>query len=95
MFENRPLSADDLQSSIIPVGDKGHIEIRPLTTDELSPRQQLTIAGREVTSDDDAVIELFIPLEEQLTAYPVTAGFPLANDTLYMPCGEDAVIDYP
>jgi len=37
MFENRPLSADDLQSSIIPVGDKGHIEIRPLTTDELSP----------------------------------------------------------
>jgi hypothetical protein len=29
MFENRPLSADDLQNSIIPVGDKGHIEIRP------------------------------------------------------------------
>ena len=24
-------------SNIIPVGDKGHIEIRPLTTDELSP----------------------------------------------------------
>ena len=30
-----------------------------------------------------------------LTAYPVTAAFPLANDTLYMPCGEDAVIDCP
>ena len=38
MFENRPLSADDLQNSIIPVGNKGHIEIRPLTTDELPPR---------------------------------------------------------
>ena len=37
MFDNRPLSADDLQNSIIPVGDKGHIEIRPLTTDELPP----------------------------------------------------------
>ena len=37
MFENRPLSADDLQNSIIPVGDKGHIEIRPLATDELPP----------------------------------------------------------
>ena len=37
MFENRPLSADDLQNSIIPVGDKGHIGIRPLTTDELPP----------------------------------------------------------
>jgi hypothetical protein len=24
-------------NSIIPVGDKGHIEIRPLTTDELPP----------------------------------------------------------
>jgi hypothetical protein len=24
LFENRPLSADDLQNSIIPVGDKGH-----------------------------------------------------------------------
>ena len=37
MFENRPLSADDLQNCIIPVVDKGHIEIRPLTTDELPP----------------------------------------------------------
>lgn len=37
MFENRPLSADDLQNSIIPVGDKGYIEIRPLATDELPP----------------------------------------------------------
>ena len=37
MFDNRPLSADDLQNSIIPVGDKGHIEIRPLTKDELPP----------------------------------------------------------
>ena len=37
MFENRPLSADDLQNSIIPVGNKGHIEIRPLATDELPP----------------------------------------------------------
>ena len=38
MFENRPLSADDLQNSIIPVGDKGHIEIRPLATDDYLQR---------------------------------------------------------
>ena len=37
MFENRPSATDDLQKSIIPVGDSGHIEIRPLTTDELPP----------------------------------------------------------
>ena len=75
----------------------GHIRVRlwSSTREIFLPRQQLTIAGREVTSDDDAVIELFIPLEEQRTAYPVTAAFPLANDTLYMPCGEDAVIDCP
>lgn len=38
MFENRPSTTDDLQKSIIPVGDSGHIEIRPLTTDELTLR---------------------------------------------------------
>ena len=37
MFENRPLVADELQKSIIPVGDSGHIEIRPLTADEFPP----------------------------------------------------------
>ena len=46
MFENRPLSADDLQNSIIPVGDKGHIEIRPLTTDELPPAIEKLIRRR-------------------------------------------------
>lgn len=37
MFENRPLAADDLRRSIIPVSDSGHIEIRPLTADEFPP----------------------------------------------------------
>ena len=35
MFESRPSATDDLQKSIIPVGDSGHIEIRPLTKDKL------------------------------------------------------------
>ena len=35
--EQRRSESPDLQNSIIPVGDKGHIEIRPLTTDELPP----------------------------------------------------------
>jgi predicted nuclease of restriction endonuclease-like (RecB) superfamily len=37
VFENRPLAANDLQKSIIPVGDSGHIEIRPLIADEFPP----------------------------------------------------------
>lgn len=37
IFDNRPLATDDLRTNIIPVGDSGRIEIRPLTTDELTP----------------------------------------------------------
>ena len=33
----RRTKRNTLQNSIIPIGDKGHIEIRPLTTDELPP----------------------------------------------------------
>ena len=43
MFENRPSPADDLQNSIIPVGDEGHIVVRPLTTDELPPETFLSL----------------------------------------------------
>ena len=37
IFDNRPLATDDLRTNIIPVGDSRRIEIRPLTTDELTP----------------------------------------------------------
>ena len=39
LFENRPLSTDDLEMPMILMGDNNHIEIRPLTTDELSPEE--------------------------------------------------------
>ena len=37
MFENRPLSMDDLSNTTVSIGKQGLIEIRPLTTDELTP----------------------------------------------------------
>ena len=39
LFENRPLSTDDLEMPMILMGDNNHIAIRPLTTDELSPEE--------------------------------------------------------
>ena len=35
VFENRPLSTDDLEISRILVGDNDYIAIRPLTADDL------------------------------------------------------------
>ena len=39
LFDNRPLLADELEISMIPMGNSEHITIRPLTTDELSPEE--------------------------------------------------------
>lgn len=36
LFENRPLLADEMAETVIPVGDATHILIRPLSADELS-----------------------------------------------------------
>lgn len=52
----------------------------------------ITVAGRHVTSDENGHVALFIPLELQQKAYHVTASIPMANDSIYMPCGEDDVI---
>ena len=35
LFENRPLSTDDLEMPMILMGDNNHIAIRPLTADDL------------------------------------------------------------
>lgn len=37
LFENRPLSADDLSDMVVPVGNVSRIIIRPLMADELRP----------------------------------------------------------
>ncbi len=52
----------------------------------------VTVDGHEVMSDETGQVRLQIPLQEQQTAYCVTAAVPLETDSLYMPCGEDDVI---
>lgn len=57
------------------------------------PGIRMTIAGREVVSDDNGRIQLFIPLEEQKTSYYVESSVPLEIPVVSPPCGpNDAVV---
>ena len=56
-------------------------------------RANVQVGTHWTQSDTNGLIELDIPIEEQRIAYPVTIDH--YTDTLYMPCGEDAVIVLP
>lgn len=62
------------------------------TTETCVTNTTINVAGRSVNSDENGMVSLFIPLEEQRRAYPVKASFPLENDSIYMPLGEDAAL---
>lgn len=53
-------------------------------------RADVRVADNKVRVGSDALVELDIPIDEQRTAYPVVIDNQI--DTIYMPCGEDAVI---
>lgn len=46
------------------------------------------IGGHQVTSDADGLVSLTIPLESQRKTYPISASIPLAEDSVYLPCGD-------
>ncbi len=52
----------------------------------------VTIAGYSTVSDENGNVSLLVPLEKQHTKYHIQASVPLLKDTIYMPCGEDAVV---
>lgn len=52
----------------------------------------LFVEKYEVTTDEDGCASIFIPLEAQKKAYRVSAPFPLQNDILTMPAGENDVL---
>ena len=64
-----------------------------LWSDGPRPGNTVNIAGHEVTSDSEGVIRLQIPLAEQRTFYRIAASLPLVNDTLFMPCGDDDILE--
>lgn len=53
---------------------------------------EVQVNGRKTISDKNGYVMLFIPLENQQTAYQVETNIPLVNDTIYMPCGENDVV---
>ena len=64
----------------------GHVKFRVI-----GKRQTLRIAGYEVLPEVDGMVEISLPIEEQRTSYPVE--WANGQDTLYMPCGEDDIIE--
>lgn len=54
--------------------------------------EPLTIGEFEASSDAQGKVSCFIPLESQRKSYKVTTSFPLLNDTIHAPCGNDDVI---
>lgn len=56
------------------------------------PNVRLLIDGHEAVTDAEGAFDIFIPLAEQRTAYPVTAPVQLDVDTIYTPCGKNNVL---
>lgn len=48
----------------------------------------VNIDGFTATSDADGWVCLTIPLENQRKTYPLSAGIPLVDDSVYLPCGD-------
>lgn len=70
----------------------GHVHFH-LMGPEHPERAEITIENYCVQSDEHGLVELDIPIAEQKTQYSVTIN--RHSDTIYMPCGEDAVILLP
>ena len=72
----------------------GNVHFRLWNPDTEKPEAnaEIEIAGMITTSDNDGRVTLFVPLEVQQTKYVIKSSIPLANDTIYLPCGPDDVV---
>jgi hypothetical protein len=69
-----------------------HFHLWDPNAEEFVADTQVEIAGHKTTSDQDGLVELFIPLEQQRPTYQIVTNIPLDNDKIVMPCGTDAVV---
>ncbi len=81
----------DIKRNPLKYGDVRFL-LRDLNTEQCIPNTRIEIDGHPVTSGPDGQVTLFIPLEQQKQAYFVKAPFPLVDDTIHMPCGENDAI---
>lgn len=72
----------------------GDIKFRLWNADKESPiaNTEMEIAELSAISDEKGRVSLHIPLNKQRKSYHISSLIPLANDTIYMPCGPDDVI---
>ena len=61
-------------------------------TEEFITHSTVQVAGITATSDASGQVNITVPLDRQRQYYQVKASFPLVNDTIYMPCGENDVL---
>jgi hypothetical protein len=69
-----------------------HFRLWNPETEQAVAGTELEVAGQKVISDNSGRVSLFVPLGVQRSVYQVASSVPLANDTIYMPCGPDDVI---
>lgn len=69
-----------------------HFRLWNPETEKPLENEVIEIAGQTATSDEDGRVSLFVPLEVQQAKYAIKSSVPLANDTVYLPCGPNDVI---
>ena len=69
-----------------------HFRLWNLETGKPVANAEVEIAGMTATSNNDGLVTLFIPLEVQQTKYVIKSSIPLANDTVFLPCGPNDLI---
>lgn len=69
-----------------------HFRLWNPETEKPLANEVIEIAGQTATSDEDGRVSLFVPLEVQQAKYAIKSSVPLANDTVYLPCGPNDVI---
>ena len=72
----------------------GNVHFRLWNPDTEKPEAnaEIEITGMITTSDNEGRVTLFVPLEVQQTKYVIKSSIPLANDTIYLPCGPNDVV---
>lgn len=69
-----------------------HFWLWDTETETTVPNETVYVDGNETSSGADGRVSLFIPLEKQKKAYPVSASKPLALDSIIMPLAEEAIV---
>lgn len=56
------------------------------------PNTEIFIEGHTVYSDENGLVSLHIPIDEQRPFYKIRAALHFENDSIFMPCGTDDVL---